>query len=68
MGSVGLSLYLLLASCVFMLDSIDGTPMEPAYVPPAHIQTTVTLAFAKPVVSLRRMRQHKEPVQMRTCL
>ena len=52
-------------ACLYRSNAHRNLPTD---VPPAHIRTTVTLTFAKPAVSLRRVRQRKEPVQMRTCL
>ena len=64
-GSVRFSLYLLLVSCVYRSNAHGSLSTD---VPPALIQTTVTLTFAKAAVNLSRVSQHKGPVQMHTCL
>ena len=63
MGSVGFLLYLLLVSCVFMLVSIDRTPMETCLQMSRLLisERQWTLTFAKPAVNLRRVSQRKEP-------
>ena len=65
LGSVRFSLYLLLVICVYRSNAHGSLP---TYVPPPLIQTTVTRTFAKPVVNLSHVSQHKGPVQMQTGL